>query len=151
MTTGPAFDPETDYPIGSRRPDLVQTPDGTPLADVTLAALRDGRVDGRELRATPQTLSRQAAVAHAAGRPQLAENLARASELARVPDEEILEIYTALRPHRSTEDDLLRWAARLEHAYDARATAAFVREAIPVYAKRGLLLEADRGRQRAAL
>ena len=131
------FDPQADYPLGDRRPDLVSTPAGTPLADVTLQGLRDGSVDGRELRATPETLSRQAAVAHAAGRRALAENLVRASELARVPDDEMLEIYTALRPHRSTEDDLLRWAARLEQAYDARATAAFVREAIPVYSKRG--------------
>jgi propanediol dehydratase small subunit len=148
---GGAFDPLSDYPLGSRRPDLVSTPAGTPLADVTLAGLRDGSVDPGELRATPETLLRQAAVAHAAGRPQLADNLARASELARVPDAELLEIYTALRPHRSTEDDLLRWAHRLERDYGARQTAAFVREAIPVYAKRKLLLEADRGRQRAAL
>ena len=146
-----SFDPQADYPLGSRRPDLVTTPAGTPLAEVTLDGIRRGAVQGSELRATPETLLRQAAVAHAAGRTTLAENLARAGELARVPDEEILEIYTALRPRRSTEDDLLRWADRLERDYGARQTAAFVREAIPVYAKRKLLLEPDRGRQRATL
>ena len=29
----------TDYPLGSRRPELVSTPAGTPLAEVTLDAL----------------------------------------------------------------------------------------------------------------
>jgi propanediol dehydratase small subunit len=149
--TAEAFDPERDYPLGTRRPDLVATPGGTPLAEVTLDGLRAGRVDAADLRATPETLLRQAAVAHAAGRAPLADNLARAAELALVPDDEILEIYTALRPHRSTEDDLLRWATRLEEAYGAHQTAAFVRGAIPVYSRRKLLLEPDRGRERASL
>ena len=48
----------------------------------------------------------QAAVAFAAGRTQLAESLERAAELAAVPDELLLEVYTALRPHRSTAAEL---------------------------------------------
>jgi propanediol dehydratase small subunit len=52
----------------------------------------------------------------------------------------ILEIYTALRPHRSSADELEAWAARLESEWDAPLTAAFVREARDVYAKRGLLV-----------
>ena len=87
---------------------------------VTLEACATGGSTADELRATPETLLRQAAVAHAAGRTQLAENLARASELARVPDDEMLEIYTALRPHRSTEDDLAALGRRAwSEAYDA--------------------------------
>ena len=133
------FDPVTDYPLGSRRPDLVSTPGGIPLAEVTLEALRAGRIGADEIRATPETLRRQSAVALAAGRPALAENLSRAAELASVPADVILEVYTALRPHRSTADELGSWADRLEGAYDAALTAAFVREARAVYAERGLL------------
>jgi propanediol dehydratase small subunit len=130
-----AFDPATDYPLGTRRPDLVRTPGGTPLSELRLDA---DAVDGDELRATPETLRLQAEVARAAGRTQLADNLLRAAELATVPAETILEIYTALRPHRSTAADLETWAARLE-SWDAPRTASFVREAARVYAERGLL------------
>ena len=49
---------------------------------------------------------RQAAVARAAGRAQLAENLERAAELASLPDDEVLAVYTALRPRRATADEL---------------------------------------------
>ena len=138
------FDPVTDYPLGSRRPDLVSTPGGIPLAEVTLEALRARRIAAEEMRATPQTLRRQSAVALAAGRPGLAENLARAAELASVPAEVILEVYTALRPHRSTATELEGWADRLESAYDAALAAAFVREARAVYAERGLLASGER-------
>jgi propanediol dehydratase small subunit len=138
------FDPVTDYPLGSRRPDLVSTPGGIPLAEVTLEALRAGRIGGEEIRATPATLARQAEVAAAAGRPQLAENLARAAELASVPAGVILDIYTALRPHRSTAAELDGWSERLESTYAAPLTAAFIREARAVYAERGLLKTGER-------
>ena len=115
-----SFDPIRDYPLGSRRPDLVSTLGGTPLAEVTLEAVRAGRISARDARATPETLRRQAAVASAAGREPLAE------------------IYTALRPGRSTAAQLERWAARLD-GYAAVRTAAFVREAAAVYEQRGLL------------
>jgi propanediol dehydratase small subunit len=132
------FDPTRDYPIGLRRPELVTTLAGTPLEDVTLASARAGALAADEIRASPETLSRQADVARAAGRPQLAENLLRAAELAAVPDEELLEIYTALRPGRSNAADLETWAERLEK-WAAPRTAAFVREAAEAYAARGLL------------
>src|SRR5205085_11757443 len=94
-----------------------------------------------DLRATPETLRRQSAVALAAGRRALADNLARAAELATIPRETILEIYTALRPHRSTAAELDEWAGRLEGEFEAPLAARFVREAAEVYAKRGLLGE----------
>lgn len=132
------FDPNRDYPLGARRPELVTTPAGTPLSEVTLDAAREGRLVAAEIRATPETLCRQAEVARAAGRPQLAENLERAAELASVPDDELLGIYTALRPRRSTAAELESWAERLE-GWGASRTAAFVREASTVYAERRLL------------
>ncbi len=133
------FDPSVDYPLGQKRPDLVSTPSGRPLDEVTLEAVRAGRIGADDLRATPETLRRQSAIALAAGRRPLAENLARAAELAGVPAESILEIYTALRPHRSSADELEGWARRLETEWEAPLTAVFVREARDVYAERGLL------------
>jgi len=138
------FDPVSDYPLGSRRPDLVRTPSGLGLEDLTLDAVRAGTLGPEELRATPETLRRQSAVALAAGRTQLADNLARAAELATVPSETILEIYTALRPHRSTAAELEAWAERLEGELGAPLAAAFVREALAAYAERGLLRAGDR-------
>lgn len=131
-------DPATDYPLGARRPDLVETPSGLPLAEVTLAAARDGTLVAADVRATPATLRRQADVARAAGRAQLADNLERAAELASVPDDELLEIYTALRPGRSSATQLEERAARLDEL-GAVKTAAFVREAADAYRERGLL------------
>jgi propanediol dehydratase small subunit len=132
------FDPSTDYPIGTARPDLVSTPGGVPLAEVTLSAVRAGTIDRGDLRATAETLRLQAAVALAAGRPQLAENLERAAELAGVPDDLLLAVYGALRPGRATGAELEQWAERLE-GFRATATAALVREAAAAYADRGLL------------
>ena len=138
-----AFDPSADYPIGTQRPDLIRTPSGLALEELTLDALRSGRLDASEMRATALTLELQAQVALAAGRSQLAANLERAAELTRVPDEVVLEVYTALRPHRSTAEELESWAQRLESDFAAAKTAAFVREAGAVYAKRNLLLADD--------
>ena len=138
-----AFDPSADYPIGTERPDLVRTPGGLALDELTLDALRSGRLDASEMRATAQTLALQAQVALAAGRSQLAANLERAAELTGVPDEVVLEVYTALRPHRSTAEELESWAERLESDFGAAKTAAFVREARAVYAKRNLLRADD--------
>jgi propanediol dehydratase small subunit len=129
------FDPSSGYPLGTRRPDLVRTPGGLPLAELSLHA---PELEASELRATPETLRLQAEVARAAGRTQLADNLLRAAELAPLPDETILEIYTALRPRRSSAAELEAWAERLDE-WNAPATAAFVREAAQVYAKRGIL------------
>ena len=129
-----ALDPERDYPLGSRRPDLVRSPTGRAHADLEL----DSDVSAADLRATPETLRLQAEVARAAGRSQLADNLVRAAELTAIPDGTILEIYTALRPRRASAEELEAWAARLDEA-GAPANAAFVREAAEVYAERGLL------------
>ena len=129
------FDPSRDYPLGLRRPDLVRTPSGLALDE--LAIDRDD-LGSTELRATPSTLRLQAEVARGARRPELAENLLRAAELAALPEETILAIYTALRPRRASATELEDWAVRLEEL-DAPVTAAFVREAAAVYARRGLL------------
>lgn len=136
-----AFDPTKDYPLGTRRPDLVTTTAGVSVDDITLDAARAGRIVAPDLRATPETLRLQAEVAAAQGRTQLAENLDRAAELAAVPDDVLLDVYTALRPGRATAGELELWALRLEE-FEAERTAAFVREAAAAYAERGLLADA---------
>lgn len=138
------FDPARDYPLGVQRPELVTTPSGLHQTDVTLAALREGRLDPDDVRATADTIRRQAAIALATGRTQLAENLMRAAELAAVPAETVLDAYTALRPRRSTAAELEALAERLERDFAAPRTAAFVREALAVYAQRGLLAVDER-------
>lgn len=135
------FDPTKDYPLGTRRPDLVTTTAGVSVDDITLDAARAGRIVAPDLRATPETLRLQAEVAAAQGRTQLAENLDRAAELAAVPDDVLLDVYTALRPGRATAGELELWALRLEE-FEAAKTAAFVREAAAAYAERGLLADA---------
>ncbi|MBV8561733.1 MAG: diol dehydratase small subunit [Actinobacteria bacterium] len=128
------LDANRDYPLGTRRPDLLSSPTGRPFQELALG----DDVDRADLRATPETLRLQAEVARGASRPQLADNLVRAAELASIPDDTILEIYTALRPRRSTAAELEAWATRLEEL-GAPANAAFVREAAAVYAERGIL------------
>ena len=132
-----SFDPSRDYPLGASRPELVRTPGGIALDELEL---HGERVVASELRVTPDTLRLQAEVARSSGREQLADNLLRAAELAPLPDETILEIYSALRPGRSTAAELETWAARLD-GWQAAGTAAFVREAAQVYGKRGLLAD----------
>ena len=134
-----SFDPTRDYPLGARRPDLVATARGTPLADVTLDGLREGRLNRDEIRTTPETLRLQAEVARAAGRAPLAASLERAAELAAVPDDLLLRVYTALRPGRATAVELESWAVELED-HGAVRTAAFVREAAAAYSERSLLV-----------
>ncbi len=57
-----------------------------------------------------------------------------------MPDDLLLQVYTALRPRRATAVELEEWASRLD-AHEALKTAAFVREAAAAYAARGLLAE----------
>jgi propanediol dehydratase small subunit len=138
------FDPTRDYPLGAQRPELVATPSGIRLSEITLDTLRAGLLDADDIRATAETIRRQAAVALAAGRRPLAENLERAAELATVSADTVLDVYTALRPDRATGEELEAWAQRLEHDFDAPRTAAFVREAKDVYERRGLLVKDER-------
>ena len=111
---------------------------GRPIDELTLEAAVSGRLSPADLRVHPDTLRHQAEVAGEHGNPQLGENLRRAAELTALPDEEVLAIYEALRPGRSTAPGLEAVAARLDAA-DAPLCAALVREAAEVYARRGLL------------
>src|SRR5947208_17195857 len=94
------FDPTAHYPLGQKRPDLVSTPGGHGLDEITLDAVRAGRIGAADLPATPGTLRLQADIALAADRRPLAANLARAAAPARLPAEAIREVYPAPRPGR---------------------------------------------------
>jgi propanediol dehydratase small subunit len=108
------------------------------VSEPTLDGVRSGEVTMSDVAITPATLHRQAEVARAHANPQLAENFERAAELTALPDAELLAIYEQLRPRRATGAELAATAAALQ-ARGALRTAALVREAAEVYARRGLL------------
>lgn len=130
---------KADFPLATRRPDLVQSASGLHLAEITLEKVLGGKIGFEDIKIRPETLEYQAQVAENAGRTVLASNLRRASELTRIPDERVLEIYNSLRPYRSTKRELLEIADELESKYQARVCAALVREAAEVYERRGRL------------
>ena len=134
MTAAPAGDAAT------RRPDEPTTHalSGRPIDEITLEAAVRGDLSPADLRIHPDVLRHQAAVAEEHGNAQLGENLRRAAELTALPDDEVLAIYEALRPGRSTLARLGAIAARLEAA-DAPLCAALVREAAEACGRRGLL------------
>ena len=111
---------------------------GRPVDDLTLDAVRAGEVGLADLRIHPDTLERQAVIAERHGNPQLAANLRRAAELTRLPDEEVLAIYEALRPGRSTAAELTALAGSLADRGLPR-NAALVAEAAETYARRRLV------------
>ena len=110
---------------------------GRPVAEITLEAVRAGEVGLADLRMHPDTLEHQADVAQRHGNPQLAANLRRAAELTALPDEEVMAIYEALRPGRSSAAELTDLAASLD-ARGLPRCAALIAEAAAVYARRGL-------------
>ncbi len=121
----------------------VRTATGRTLDDLNIEAIHAGELTADDFRISGQTLRYQAEVAEAAGYCQLAENLRRAAELTGISNEEVLDIYDALRPGRRTYDDLIALADRLEKDRAAPLTAAFVREAAEVYRERGFLSNSD--------
>jgi propanediol dehydratase small subunit len=135
-TTG-KLDAKKDYPLSRKRPDLVRSATGLSLEEITLEKAASGRLTFDDVKIRPETLEYQAQIAESAGRPHLARNLRRAAEMTRIPDARVLEIYNALRPYRSTRQELLDIASELENKYQALICAALVREAVRVYEKRG--------------
>ena len=117
-------------------PEWVKTATNKTLDDFTLENVLSNKVTAQDMRITPETLRLQAEIAKDAGRDRLAMNFERAAELTAVPDDRILEIYNALRPYRSTKDELMAIADDLENRYQAKICAAFVREAAALYVER---------------
>ena len=127
-----------DYPLGVKMPEAIKTPTGKPFSSLSYEKVIAGELTSDDMRIAPETLEMQAQVAESVGREAFAGNLRRAAELIAVPDERLLQIYNALRPYRSTKQELLDIAAELD-GYKAAIAAGLVREAAEVYEKRGRL------------
>ncbi len=102
-----------------------------------------GEITADDVRITAETLKLQAEVAKELNRNPLAKNFLRAAELTSISDKRVLEIYNALRPYRSTKQELIDIADELKDQYQAAATAELVMEAIKVYQKNGRLRDED--------
>lgn len=129
----------TDYPLVAKRPELVQSASGMKLEDISLEKVVSGRITFDDIKIRAETLEYQAQIADDVHRTRLAANLRRAAEMTRIPDERLLAMYNALRPYRSTKQELLDIAQELESQYQARICAALFREAAQIYEKRGRL------------
>ena len=92
----------------------VRTASGRTLDEINIEALRAGELTADDFCISSETLRRQADAAEAAGYWQLAENLRRAAELTGISNQEVVDIYNALRPNRSTYNELITLADRLE-------------------------------------
>ena len=136
-------DPRDDYPLAEKHPDQVTTPSGIPLTDITLDRVLAGDIGDDDLRITAESLRKQADIAAASGQSALAANLRRAAELTAIPNETLLEVYNAMRPHRSTKQELETLCNTLEITYGAEETAGFIRSAIPVYESKQLFRRRD--------
>jgi propanediol dehydratase small subunit len=109
------------------------------LEDITLDALRDGKVAASDLTIRRQTLLDQAALADSKGYPQLARNFRRAAELTAIPNDVLIETYEKLRPYRATYYQLLALSQEIAARYDAPETGDYIRQAAEAYQAKGLL------------
>lgn len=130
---------KADYPLGQKRAELLYTPTKKAYTDLTLDAALNGEITSQDLRISPETLLMHAEISESMQRNQLSQNFRRAAELIQISDERILEIYNALRPNRSTKQELFDIANELEHVYHAIENAKLVLEAAEVYERRGIL------------
>lgn len=134
---------KNDYPLGSKSVDLLFTTTDKAYSELTLDAAISGEIAGSDLRISPKTLEMHAEISESLGRIQLAKNFRRAAEMISISDARILEIYNAMRPNRSTKEELLTIAQELESEYGAVENASLIREAAEVYERRGRLKEVE--------
>lgn len=130
---------KSQYPLSEKVPERIKSATGKVLADFSLDKVKSGDLTAEDFRIAPETLELQAQVAESVGRDTLARNMRRAAELISVPDDELLQVYNALRPYRSTKAELYALADQLESTYGCTINAAFIKEAADVYEKRGRL------------
>ncbi len=128
-----------NYPLSENMADKIKTPTGKPFTSLSYDKVISGEITADDMRISPETLEMQAQVAESVNREAFAGNLRRAAELISVPDDRLLEIYNALRPYRSTKQELVDIANELDQKYGAKTAAALVREAADVYEQRGRL------------
>lgn len=132
-------DEKPSYPLGQNHRDEVATHSGRSLSDLTISNVLAGEVGSGDVSVNAETLEMQARFARDAGYAEVAANLERAAEMTRIPNDEILELYEALRPGRSTYYQLLSLSQQLASRYGAEHTGAYIREAAEAYRSTGLL------------
>ncbi|MHA1555010.1 MAG: diol dehydratase small subunit [Alphaproteobacteria bacterium] len=127
------------YPLGKHHRRETSARSGRPLSNVSAERLLAGEVTADDVAISADTLLLQAGFAKEAGFEQVADNLARAAEMTRIPDRDLLDLYEALRPGRSTYYQLLSLSQQIASQYDAELTGAYIREAADVYRETGML------------
>lgn len=127
------------FPLGDHHRDDVAAKSGRRLDELTLEQVLSGDVAPDDLAVSAETLLLQAEFARGAGYGQVADNLARAAEMTRIPNAKLLAIYEALRPRRSTYYQLLSLSQQITSLYGAELTGAYIREAADVYRDTGIL------------
>jgi propanediol dehydratase small subunit len=123
--------------------DNAKTFTGRALQELSIEKVLSGELNAEDFRISAETLRKQADVAASGGYRQLAENLRRAAELTCISNEDVLAIYTQLRPGRSNYKALVALSERLENEYRAYLTAAMVKEAAAVYLERGIVQKGE--------
>lgn len=128
-----------NYPLGQNEADRITSRTGKKLADITLDAIKQGKITADDIKISKEMLKNQGQVSLEADNPPMHKNFERASELVDVPDQVILEMYNKLRPNRSTKLELVEMAKELLEQYGAVHCAKLVMEAADIYEKRGIL------------
>jgi propanediol dehydratase small subunit len=113
------------------------------LEDLTLDALRAGKVKASDLTIKRATLLDQGRLADERGYTQLARNFRRAAELTAIPNDVLIETYEKLRPYRATYYQLLSLAQEIAARYDAPETGDYIRQAAEAYQAKGLVKAPD--------
>ena len=118
-----------DYPIAKKHPEWIDLGQGRDLSHITMDNVMAGHITMDDLKIS------QGQIAKAGGRDQIELNFSRAAEMTKVSDKRLLEMYNALRPYRSSKQELLDIASELD-GLGAPICANFVREAAENYERR---------------
>ena len=124
-----------DYPIAKKHPEWIDLGQGRDLSHITMDNVMSGHITMDDLKISPSILKAQGQIAKAGGRDQIELNFSRAAEMTKVSDKRLLEMYNALRPYRSSKQELLDIASELD-GLGAPICANFVREAAENYERR---------------
>ena len=124
-----------DYPIAKKHPEWIDLGQGRDLSHITMDNVMAGHITMDDLKISPSILKAQGQIAKAGGRDQIELNFSRAAEMTKVSDKRLLEMYNALRPYRSSKQELLDIDSELD-GLGAPICANFVREAAENYERR---------------
>ena len=124
-----------DYPFDNKHQEWFDLGQGRDLSYITMDNVMAGHITMDDLKISPSILKAQGQIAKAGGRDQIELNFSRAAEMTKVSDNRLLEMYNALRPYRSSKQELLDIASELD-GLGAPICANFVREAAENYERR---------------